>query len=507
MCLNGPPRIHLRPHSYAGTTPLVYACTSTVSNLQYFDDFMTQLVTRYPTQIQIYELWSEPNVSNVYTGSFADLATLTSHAYNIIRQYNPTATILSPSPTAAPYLLSYLTTPGAPLGFDAVAIHGYPNVADNDVPEALVGFKTVNIKLAMLQAPGVGVKPIWDSEGSWGDSAVNAITDPNLRTAFVARSLLLHWSVGIHNMYWYGWDAPNWGTLYYPPPGVGITPAATAFGVTYNWMIGASMPTPCTANGGTTFAAVYTCQLVRSGGYTALAVWDTNQTCANGSLFSTSYTPPPLVRFGNSDLAGGVTSITPGQTLQIGVKPILLENMDAPPVANNLNFSYTGLTASFASSAAANPSLPEVPASSNLAPTTPPVTGQIPLNNLLVMPGLSAPTSQQALDSDAIVAAGTSQVMQWADFRLQLYSKNTGGAGLNPIGNALPGNLFWSPNSPCAAQVGADGLVQFDKQASVWLVAMRTGANQECIAVSQSSDASQQYNEYVVQYIDSQYPN
>jgi hypothetical protein len=486
---------------YPGTTPPIYGCTSTVSNIQYFNDFMTALVTRYLGTIQIYELWNEPNVPNVYTGTLADLATLTSSEYNIIRQINPSATILSPSSTAAPYLLSYLTTAGAPLGFDAVAIHGYPNVVMNDMPEALVGFKTVNVKLAMLQA-GVGVKPIWDTEGSWGDEGINAINDPDLQVGFVARSLLLHWSVGIQNMYWYGWDAPNWGTLDYPSPGVGITPAATAWGVTFDWMVGASMPTPCSANGGSTYLAVYTCQLTRPGGYTALAVWDTTQTCSNGTCTFSNFTPgTQYVQY--RDLTGAVIPITPGQTLQIGAKPILLENMNPPTSGNNLTFSYSGLTPSLATSSAANTSLPPVPASSNLAPTGPPVAGQIPLTNLLVMPGLPAPViGTEALDSDATLAVGTTQVMQWADFRLQVYGKNTGGTGLNPIGNALQGNFFWSSNTPCSVAVGADGLVQFDKQASAWLVAMRSGANQECIAVSQTPDATQQYNEYVVQYVD-----
>ncbi len=525
---------------YAGTE--ISACTSTVSNLQYFDDFMTALVQRYnggpgsPGPIQIYELWNEPNITNVYSGSLTDLATLTTHAYNIIRELNPTATILSPSPTLAPYLLSYLTAPGAPLGFDAVAIHGYPDVGVADVAEAIVGFKSVNIKLAMLQAPGVGVKPIWDTETSWGNETGSAITDPDLRVGFVARSLLLHWSVGIHNMYWYGWDSPAWGTLYYPPPGVGITPAATAYGFTYDWMVGASMPTPCSANGGSTYAAVYTCQLTRSGGYTAQAVWDTNQTCSNGKCTFSEYTPPTQYTQ-YRDLTGAVTAITPGQMIKIGAKPILLENMSAPPASpadtqpaaradaasdnasvplaspsaspalSNATFAYTGLTPVLANTTAANPSFPLVAASVNEAPTGLSTVGQVPLTKLVVMPGLTAPiVGTQAVDSDATLAVGTTQVMQWADFRLQVFSKNSGGAGLNPIGNAVQGNLFWSSTSPCSPAVGADGTVQFDKLASVWLVAMRAGLNQECIAVSRTADATQQYNEYRLQYVDPLHP-
>ncbi len=489
--------------TYLGT--VISACTSTVSNIQYLTDFMTALVTRYnggpgsPGPIQIYELWNEPNVINVYTGSFADLATLTATAYNVIRANNPSAIILSPSPTSAGYLETYLTTPGAPLGVDAIAIHGYPDVTQDDVAEAITGFKSVNIKLSMIQA-GVGPKPIWDTESSWGGPL--AIPDPDLRSAFVARTFLLHWSAGIHNMYWYGWDAPDWGTLYYPPP-IGATPAATAYNVTFNWMVGASMPAPCSANGGSTFLAVYTCQLTRPGGYTALAVWDTTQTCNAGTCTSSTFIPPPQYTQ-YRDLTGLVTTISPSQPVQIGAKPILFETGNPPgdpPPPPNGTISYSGLTPALSSTAQTHPYNPPVPASSNQAPNTTPALGQIAPVNLLVMPGLSAPNfDMQAIDSDATLAVGTTQVMQWADFGLEVYNKS----GQALVG--VQGTAFWSSNSPCTYGVNADGTVQFDKMASVWVVGMRSGSNTECIAISQTSDATQQYNEYALQYIDALHP-
>jgi len=506
--------------AYAGTT--IYACTSMVANLQDFSDFMTALVSRYLGEIQIYELWNEPNVANVYTGSLTDFATLTSTAYNIIRTLDPNAVILSPSATGAPWLVSYWATPGAPLGVDGVAIHGYPQVTQNDVPEAITGFKSVNVKLAMAQSPGIGVKPIWDTESSWGGPL--AITDNSMRAAFVARTFLLHWSAGIHKMYWYGWDSPNWGTLYFAPPGIGASSAAAAYQQTFNWMVGASMPAPCSANGGSTYVAVYTCHLTRPQGYNALAVWDTTQSCNSGTCTTSTYTPDSqYVQY--RDLTGAVTPITPGQTIQIGAQPILLENMNPPdnssggstggvpqthpvltgsasqtgfgPAGDYVSLSYAGLTPGFAATAAANPSLPPVTASPNQAPTGATAKGQVALSNLVVKPGLSAPAGTQAVDSDATLAVGTSQVMQWADFRLQVFDKNA-----NPLGTPLDGNLFWSANSPCSNGVGADGTVQFDKMASLWVVAMRGGPHTECIAVSQSSDATQQYNQYTLTFID-----
>jgi hypothetical protein len=213
-------------------------------------------------------------------------------------------------------------------------------------------------------------------------------------------------------------------------------------------------------------------------------------------------------------VSGTVVSITPGQTIQIGAEPILLENMNppanttTPPPVSNATFTYEGLSNDFANMATENPSSPEVPPSSNQAPTGTPVAGEVALSNLLVMPGLSAPTTGTAtVDSDATLAVGTTQIMQWADFRLQVYNKTA-----TPLLNAMPGNVLWSStlmdgtSNPCASAVGADGIVQFDKLASVWVLAMRTGNNQECIGISQSSDATQQYYQYLFSYVDPNNP-
>ena len=308
---------------YKGTH--IYACTSMVSNIQYLDDFINALVQRYKGQITMYELWNEPNVPNVFTGSVAQMVELTQHVYNDVRAGDPNALIASPSSTSAIYLQNFFQQ-GGPTGVDLIDIHGYPDVGSNDVPEAIVGFKSVNIKVTLAQMNlGLENKPIWDSENSWGGPKANP--DPDYRASFVARSLLEHWSVGIPQSFWYGWDEPVWGTLWTPTGG--ITPAGTAYGVVEGWMSGATMPYPCTENGGTVWKATYTCDLTRSGGYQARAVFDTTQTCKSGVCTTSSYTPDPkYIQY--RDITGALFPISPGQTVQIGLKPILLENMTPP---------------------------------------------------------------------------------------------------------------------------------------------------------------------------------
>jgi hypothetical protein len=308
---------------FQGTT--FQACTSMVApnNLSDFDAFLGALIRRYKGKITMYELWNEPNVAQVWTGSVADMVTLTTHVYNAVRANDPAALIAGPSSTDANWLQNYFQS-GAPTGVDLIDIHGYPNVGLDDAPEALNGFKTVNPKINMAQI-GLQNKPIWDSENSWGGPA--SIQDPDYRASYTARSLLLHWSVGVPVSFWYGWDELVWGTLWTPTRG--ITPAGTAYGVVQGWMTGATMPSPCSMNGGTYFKAVYTCVLTRTGGYQALAVWDSRRTCSSGVCTTSNYTPDPKYAQ-YRDITGKIVTISSGQTVQIGLKPILLENTSPP---------------------------------------------------------------------------------------------------------------------------------------------------------------------------------
>jgi hypothetical protein len=304
---------------YQGTK--IKACTSMVNNIQYLDDFINALVGRYQGKIQMYELWNEPNVPNVFTGTIPQMVELTQHVYADVRAGDPSALIAGPSSSGANWLESYFKQ-GGPEGVDMIDLHGYPNVGLNDVPEAIVAFRNVNWRINMA-AIGLQGKPIWDSENSWGGP--NANQDPDFRASFVARSLLEHWSVGMPEAFWYGWDEPVWGTLFIPPNDV--TLAGTAYGVVEGWMVGATMPYPCTMNGGTYYKATYTCDLTRSGGYEARAVFDTTQTCKNEVCTTSSYTPDPkYVQY--EDITGAVFPISPGETIQIGLKPLLLENQN-----------------------------------------------------------------------------------------------------------------------------------------------------------------------------------
>jgi len=297
-----PPWAAADPTTCAPTYPgsSVIGCTSTVANIQDWDNYVTALVMRYRHRIQIYELWNEPD--NGFTGTMADLVTLTTHEYNIIRAIDPAALILSPSATdngiATSYLGNYFAA-GGPAGVDGVSIHPYVGTAESAI-------NYVNDMKATLANCGLSGKGIWDTEGSWGTASLTS----DAQVAAVARLYLLFWSNGVQRFYWYAWDNSQWGTLWDATNGP--HPAAMAYQQVYNWMAGASMSTPCSRSSDST----WTCGFARPGGYAALAVWNTATTEA--------YAPASNFKQ-YRDLSGNIVAIPAGSSVTIGPKPILLE--------------------------------------------------------------------------------------------------------------------------------------------------------------------------------------
>jgi hypothetical protein len=158
-------------------------------------------------------------------------------------------------------------------------------------------------------------KPLWSDEGSWGQNSI--VPDTDLQAAFVARYYFSGLSAGLSEMYWDSYDIPTFGSLF---SNGALTKAGIAYQVTYAWMVGASLSAPCSASG-----TVWTCGLTRSGGYQALAMWDTAQTCS-ASTCNTSNKTVGTQYLHYKDLAGVTYAIPSTHLVPVGIKPILLEN-------------------------------------------------------------------------------------------------------------------------------------------------------------------------------------
>jgi hypothetical protein len=280
------------------------------ANIAYWENFVTAIVTHAAGRIKYWELWNEPNDLESWCGSSQALVTLAAQAYPIIKSLDPAASVLSPAYTetsGAQGLSSYLSA-GGNRYLDIVAFHGYSTIS---VAEKIVALTTAYQNV--MVATGLGNKPIFDTETSWSNTSTAVPMETQV--GFTAKTYLLQWSLGVQRFVWYAWDGSDiWGQLW--TSAGGPTAAATAYQQTYDWMAGASMPTPCTEASN----SVWTCTLTRPGGYSAEALWITNSP-------ATITVPNQYVQY--QDLTGAVHPIV-GHSVTVGDWPILVETGNLP---------------------------------------------------------------------------------------------------------------------------------------------------------------------------------
>ena len=288
------------------------------ADMQDWENFVYAIATHAAGRIEHWELWNEPNLSQFWSGGTLAMANMAQRAYRIIKSVDPTAIVLTPSPSAgatgvSSWLDQYFAAGGGAYA-DIVAFHGYPSHDRNAAPEYIN--EMVNAINRVTSAHGQSPKPVWDTESSWG--RINRLPDIDLQAAYVARSYILHWSQGIERFYWYNWNNPLWGTLWDTYTSNVLKPGI-AYGEVYKWLVAATLSSPCSMASDST----WTCTLTRPGGYEAEIVWN------SAVAFPRTLRFTPSGRFAQyRDLDGNATRIS-GATIPIGSKPILLEPFTA----------------------------------------------------------------------------------------------------------------------------------------------------------------------------------
>jgi hypothetical protein len=335
----------------------------------------------------IWEPWNESNIGGQFSGcvnqvttcAIAQLVTMARDASSVILAANSHNAVTTPNSVEWNYPLvtgvsqyqgNFMADSVVAANVSYLSIHSYmamngptgqfpcypgPSPACQSgvaPPEELVNL-IASVRRAVPTWP---IYQIIDSEFSWGQPNTS-FCDPDMRKAYVARSLLIGWSLGITSMDWYhyddthacstalatltsGGDSSCLGLGYPTVPGVsGWTecPAGIAFQQLYRWMVGNVMDKRC--NGpfppDTTTGAnwgEWTCHFFNSDGTQALTVWDTDPayTCNAGSCPTTSIAfTGPYTKYYVVDNATPTTIVggcTSGCTVNVGAKPILLHN-------------------------------------------------------------------------------------------------------------------------------------------------------------------------------------
>jgi hypothetical protein len=245
---------------------------------------------------------------------------------------DPSAIILSPSLGSKDDALhlrrakAYFDQPGAADAAEQIAYHNYAFQPEDAT------LHTHLIKSALPQIDRV--RQLISTEGGWHNDC--QLADVEGQASFVARQYLMLNTNHVQAHYWYNWyerghvKGIGFGTLWNPDGDgkctsyqAGMTPAGVAYQQIYNWMVGATV-LPCTQDGSVN--TVYQCKFSRPSTYSAIALWDSSQTCGTNGCTTRTWPAPHGMEW-YRDLAGGLFKIE-GKTVQIGLKPILLENGD-----------------------------------------------------------------------------------------------------------------------------------------------------------------------------------
>ena len=230
-----------------------------------WDNWVSAVVSRYKGRITSYEIWNEANLADFFSGTPEEMAELTARAYEIIKDIDPAAIVVSASPALRltkafdkfyPAYLKALAAKDWPI--DVLAIHTYPTGQGDPVARGvLIGI----VKKAITAAGAPADMPLWDTELNYGLAGPGPIPKTEITGAkaagWVVRTYIDDLRYGIARSYWYIWSLRQIDLLGIQAfPG---TDAEQGFFALENWVIGSSFD-GCDEAGG-----AVTCNFSRDG--------------------------------------------------------------------------------------------------------------------------------------------------------------------------------------------------------------------------------------------------
>ncbi len=225
---------HVEVTLVLGMTPSFYAAAQTEAppNLGVFTRYVTAVMNRYKLfhgqrGIAAYQVWNEANISNFWTGTPAQMATMTSLVDQVRNTVDPGARVVAPSfAVRMKYQRVWMRE------YQRQLVDGHHVWDDYDVnalslyPKPTYGHRTGGPEDAMrllgkvrgqLNAIGVpATKKIWATEVNYGvtgggvaDSTATPISQ-HRQIANVLRTYLLGAAHGLTRVFWYRYD---WGLV------------------------------------------------------------------------------------------------------------------------------------------------------------------------------------------------------------------------------------------------------------------------------------------------------
>ncbi len=299
-------------------------------NIQDWRDYVTAVAQRYKGRIRYYEIWNEPNGDNFYSGTLAQLATLSQEAYGILKAIDPANTVVSAPPALQPAFtpasvsfLDRMLAAGIGKYADILGVHIYTLKQAPEVTASTIA--TIRLVMAKYKLDKM---PLWDTEASSGDDTTALAVAPK----FITRKYLTELAFGSVRYDWYSWN--NQPTDAYPQTVQtdrrGLTAAGRAYRFVYNWLVGSTLTQALVDSAGN-----WQISLTRPNGSKAMVVW-------NPSVPAQFTLPSNFTALSSHDIAGGVRSIS-GRTVNVTDSPVLLtDSADTAPVISAVNVAGGG---------------------------------------------------------------------------------------------------------------------------------------------------------------------
>ncbi len=211
-----------------------------------------------------FQVWNEANVREFWTGSPAQMATLTKLTRDALggSRYLVAPALVTRNAAQRTWTDAFYASKvsGRRVAdyVNAVSLQLYP--LPTGTPEDSMSILALDKKI--MAKYGVK-KPIWNTEVNYGlaGKPTRPIADSR-QAANVTRTLLLNAANGVSRVYWYMWSHTNLAnTNLTAGNGYSLTMAGKAYGVTRSWLLNSQMRA-CTVDR----AGTYTCTINYTGG-------------------------------------------------------------------------------------------------------------------------------------------------------------------------------------------------------------------------------------------------
>jgi hypothetical protein len=240
------------PPQWASARPLEkcsygFGCSAEPANMGDWEEYVRTVAQRYRGKIAIYELWNEPDFSDIpndrhdrpgfYKGNVANMVEMARIARRVLDEEDPNAKLSTPGFVNGPHRLEMFLSAGGKQYVQAISYHFYARNSSE------MANKLVDVR-AVMQRQSVANLPLMNTEAGLEVVAPNkpqtgfAVYSQAEGAGKLAQYFILGAAAGLQQYYHYVWDNAHMGME--TPQGEKLPPY-DAYVKTRSWLLNSKM--------------------------------------------------------------------------------------------------------------------------------------------------------------------------------------------------------------------------------------------------------------------------